>query len=198
MIANLRVFFQRSFPGCFAEASTVGYGHGFFPSSLRAAVPGHLALHATMSAVSHYTPARWRTRIILARVNYELRKIVSEDDLHTQRAARKGIDVRRASLGFFMSQRGKWWAGWKKKGFVGHRLPLHAEIPALVRRAMVPVYIVSREKEKARASCAPKISRRANFAIERDDSHDYGVDARDQYPSEFFLRYTTCYFNTWE
>lgn len=42
----------------------------------------------------------------------------------------------------------------EKKGFVGHRLPLHAEIPALVRCAMVPVYIVSREKEKARASCA--------------------------------------------
>lgn len=33
---------------------------------------------------------------------------MSEDDLHTQRAARKGIDVSRASPGFsFMSRRGE-------------------------------------------------------------------------------------------
>lgn len=49
--------------------------------------------------------ARARTHYTCARVNYELRKIVSEDDLDTQRAARKGIDVRRASFGSFMSPR---------------------------------------------------------------------------------------------
>jgi len=74
------------------------------------------SLYVQRSPVSHYTPARWRTRIILTRVNYELRKIVSEDDLHTQRTARKGIDVRRAGLGSFMSRRREGGPVEKKKG----------------------------------------------------------------------------------
>lgn len=130
---NLRVFLLKKFVGMFsyiAEASTIGYGHGFFffftrnrswTLALRAAV-ARVILHARALANAHYTC-----------VNYELRKIVSEDDLHTQRAARKGIDVRRASLGSFMSRCREGNGGpLEKKGFVGHRLSLHAEIPALV------------------------------------------------------------------
>lgn len=44
---------------------------------------------AGLERVALHTPAR--AILACARVNYELRKIVSEDDLHTQRAARKGI-----------------------------------------------------------------------------------------------------------
>lgn len=84
----------------------------------------------------------------------------------------------------------------EKKGFVGHRLPLHTEIPALVRRAMVPAYIVSREKEKARASlCVHQkfrgvlISRRRSSLL-RDDSRNRG--ARGRYQTEFFPQ---CTFN---
>lgn len=82
------------------RASAVGYGHGslfFFLPFLRAAVLEYLALHATVACVILHARALASAHYI-ARVNYELRKIVSEDDLHTQRAARKGIDVRRASL----------------------------------------------------------------------------------------------------
>lgn len=72
---------------------------------------------------------------------------------------RSGLRERASTSGalafLYVVEREIVWAGWKKKGFVGHRLPLHAEIPALVRCAMVPVYIVSREKEKTRGlSCA--------------------------------------------
>lgn len=50
---------------------------------------------------------------------------------------------------------------------------------------MVPVYIVSREKEKARASCVcvhqkflgVPISRRRSSLL-RDNSHDYGAEKR--------------------
>lgn len=73
----------------------------FFPSY--AAVPEYLPGAPRPAVASVVLHARART--ILARVNYELRKIVSEDDLDTQRAARKGIDVRHASLDSFMSPR---------------------------------------------------------------------------------------------
>jgi len=72
--------------------------------------PPRVVLHARARAAAAVERALYYTR---ARVNYELRKIVSEDDLHTQWAARKGIDVRPGFLLYAASRRGK--AGRRKR-----------------------------------------------------------------------------------
>lgn len=76
---------------------------------------------------------------------------MSEDDLHTQRVARKSIDVRRASLGFFMSRRREGNGGPVEKKRV-RRSPISFALK--FPRTMVPAYIVSREKKEAQAFCA--------------------------------------------
>jgi hypothetical protein len=75
--------------------------------------PPRVVLHARARAAAAVERALYCTRArARARVNYELRKIVSEDDLHRQWAARKGIDVPGPGS-FFMPRRGE---GRRKRG----------------------------------------------------------------------------------
>lgn len=177
------------------EASTVGYGHG--PLSLPpvfTAQPffGYLALHATVACVILHARALASAHyIIVARVNYELRKIVSEDDLHTQRAARKGIDVRRASLPLCRRE-GNSVGRLKKKGSSVTGFLCTLKFPRSSAARWCPVYIVSREKEKTRGVlCVHQkflnvlVSRRRDRVLHDNSRRLRRRSAR--YPSEFFF-----------
>lgn len=80
-------------------------------------------------------PISYYAHVTLAHVNRKLRKIVSEDDLHNQRAARKGIGVKLALLlGSFMSVRGGKWRASGKKGFDSHHFLCTPKFPRSLPR----------------------------------------------------------------
>lgn len=92
-------------------------------------------------------PISYYAHVTLAHVNRKLRKIVSEDDLHNQRAARKGIGVKLALLlGSFMSVRGGKWRASGKKGFDSHHFLCTPKFP----RSLPRIWHESREKKRGR------------------------------------------------
>lgn len=93
------------------------------PSRIRRRICGG-AIFVRRAPISYYA------HVTLAHVNRKLRKIVSEDDLDSQRAARKGIGVKLALLlGSFMSVRGGKWRASGKKGFDSHHFLCTPKFP---------------------------------------------------------------------
>lgn len=77
----------------------------------------------------------------------------------------------------------------KKKGSLVTGLLCTLKFPRSSAARWCPVYIVSREKEKSRA-CVHRKFLDADIEFCTIISRDYGVEARDRYPSELFLRHT--------
>jgi len=151
-----------------AEASTIG--HGFFSLFTR----NRSSLYLQRSLVSYYTPARWRTRIILAWItNYERScpKMTYIRSGLQERASTSGVlasvplcrVVEREMVGCLKKKRVRrspaFFACWNSR--------------ARLLRAMVPAYIVSREKEKAREHLVRASKILLISPIEFDNSRDY-------------------------
>lgn len=83
------------------------------------------AIYVRRYTISYYA------HVTLAHVNCKLRKIVSEDDLDIQRAARKGIDVKLACPRVLYAPSEREIEDEWKKRVRRSPLPLHAKIPAV-------------------------------------------------------------------
>lgn len=106
------------------------------------------APYVQRSPVSCYTPARLaNVHYTSVRVNYELYGRSCQKMTYIRSGLRErastSVALTPGSPLCRVAEREMVGPSWKKKGFVGHRLPLHAKIPALVRITLWE----SREKE---------------------------------------------------